>query len=372
LGGSQLCDLWVETARRILTASPEAELAAAFVFGSAAWGDADETSDVDIVVLLDRNDDFRQVTRLRVGELLDKSSPAPRFADIDRISFERFRAAVAKGTWHHRVVNSVVLVDDGRYAAIRQQVSASFDSVKERARRAGQHVEAARQHQRATAQERPGDPSLALLHARLAAEEAGTAVLEASGNRLSAAHYFDALNRALAASGHGDLVSELQRALALRCGRGGVQRGLDAYQVIAEALRRWMEDPTVANALGPEHVAWARFTYAPESFDEFNEKVGALLQANRGPEAVAYVDGLVKVPLRMNVSKVLNLRSNGTTDRMSIADFHVGLRAEPVLYSHWLEALRLGGTASDIDLAVDVSGRLLADLPQVLDAPPTP
>lgn len=116
---------------------------AAFVFGSAAWGDAEETSDMDIAVLLDRDDDFRQVTRARVQELVKMSRPAPLFADVDRISFERFRAGIAEGIGHHRVVNSVVLADDGRYADIRRRVSASFSSVDARARRAGKHEEAA-------------------------------------------------------------------------------------------------------------------------------------------------------------------------------------------------------------------------------------
>lgn len=345
---------------------------AAFVFGSAAWGDAEETSDMDIAVLLDRDDDFRQVTRARVQELVKMSRPAPLFADVDRISFERFRAGIAEGIGHHRVVNSVVLADDGRYADIRRRVSASFSSVDARARRAGKHEEAARQHLTATEEARLGDPSLALLHARLAAEEAGNALVEASGNRLSAAHYFDALERALGAIDHGELVVELKEALALNCSqaRAPVQHGLETYRVIAEELRRWMEDPAVAAALGPEHVAWAKFTYAAESFEEFDQKVGVLLRANRRAEAMAYVDGLLKVPLRMNVSKVLNLRSHGTTDRLSVTDFHVGLHSEPALYGHWVEGLRLGGDASDIDLAVEVAGRLLGDLPKVLDGPP--
>ena len=365
-----LCDRWVEAARRLLAALPGADLVAAFVFGSAAWGDAEETSDVDIMVLLDRRDDFRQVTRARVGELVDMSPPAPMFADVDSVSFERFRAGVTKGMWHHRVANSVVLVDDGRYAGIRSWVSARFSSVEERSRRAARHEEAAHLHIRATEHAPPGDPSLALLHARLAAEEAGNALVEASGDRLTAAHYFDALDRSLAASDHGGSVLELQRALSLHCGRDRAQRGLDAYHVIAEALRGWVDDPVVATALGPEHVAWAKFTYAAESYDELDQKVGALLRANRQPEALAYVDGLLKVPLRMNVGKVLNFRSRGSTDRLSVADFHVALRSEPSLYRHWVEALRLGGDASDIDLAVEVAGRLLGDLPQVLGAPP--
>ena len=69
----------------------------------------------------------------------------------------------------------------------------------------------------------------------------------------------------------------------------------------------------------------------------FDGKVGALLRANRGPEAVSYVDGLLKVSLRMNVRKVLNLRSLSDIRPLSIADFHVVLRSEPDLYSHWVD-----------------------------------
>ena len=56
---------------------------------------------------------------------------------------------------------------------------------------------------------------------------------------------------------------------------------------------------------------------------------------------MSYVDGLLKVSLRMNVRKVLNLRSLGDIRPLSIADFHVVLRSEPDLYSHWVDGLRL-------------------------------
>ncbi len=85
---------------------------------------------------------------------------------------------------------------------------------------------------------------------------------------------------------------------------------------------------------------------------------------------MAYVDGLLRVPLRMNVSKVLNLRCQGTTGILSVTDFHGCWRNEPALHSQWVEGLRPDGGASEIDVAVEVAGRLLGDLPKALDGPP--
>ncbi len=48
------CARLIEVAHSTVDALPDTDVVAAFLFGSAAWGDADAASDLDIMILLDR------------------------------------------------------------------------------------------------------------------------------------------------------------------------------------------------------------------------------------------------------------------------------------------------------------------------------
>src|SRR5687768_10270531 len=71
------CARLVEVARRIVERLPDRDVKGAFLFGSAAWGDADAASDLDIMVLVDRPPGYREVTRRRAADLLGLSAPLP-------------------------------------------------------------------------------------------------------------------------------------------------------------------------------------------------------------------------------------------------------------------------------------------------------
>ncbi len=113
---NQRCTRLIEIAHQVIDHIADPDLRSAFLFGSAAWGDADEASDLDIMLLLDRPAGYREVTRVRLPDLLGRSLPdGPLFADLDRISIETFAEVIGKGGWAHRVVHSIVLKDTGSY-----------------------------------------------------------------------------------------------------------------------------------------------------------------------------------------------------------------------------------------------------------------
>src|SRR6266511_3006005 len=81
------CERLVGVARRLAEGFPDRDARAIFLFGSAAWGDADEASDLDIMLVLDRPAGYREVTRSRVADLLCLPAPltrGPLFVDVDR------------------------------------------------------------------------------------------------------------------------------------------------------------------------------------------------------------------------------------------------------------------------------------------------
>jgi len=87
--------------------------------------------------------------------------------------------------------------------------------------------------------------------------------------------------------------------------------------------------------------------------------VGVLRRQGRLPALLGYLDGLLLVPVRINVGKMFLLRSSGTAGRMAIPDFQVALQQEPVLYDEWIAALRLSARRGLVRVADDLAGLLL-------------
>ncbi|GAA5030443.1 hypothetical protein GCM10023317_80390 [Actinopolymorpha pittospori] len=357
-----------EVAHEVMAKLPDDDVRAAFVFGSVAWGDADEASDIDLMLCLDRPADYREVTRVRVADLLGRTDPgtltSPVFADIDRISAERFAKAVTDGVWHARVAHSLVLTDtDGWFADLRAQVSATFHAPESGARRAQPWYDASLAHLDAARHALADDLTLATLRARLALENAAVGLLEACGLRNSTTHFLDSARRALELTEQTDLYQPLLRGLGVDVDLATAARGVETFHVLAEALRGWMADPEVAGQLRPEDVAWAAFTYADETYEEVAHKVAAMRGAGRSAALAAYVDGLLKTPLRMNLGKVLNLRLTGSSQILSITEFHLALRRETELFEHWCRGLRLPANRAEIAAALELATHLRDCIP---------
>ena len=355
-----LCRQLTEVAARVVEALPDPDLRGAFLFGSAAWGDADEASDIDLMVLVDRPAQYREVRRVRVAELLGpQAGPAPRFADLDRVSAQRFAAAAAAGSWAQRIVRCVILKDvDGWLAAIRDQVTQAHRDPLAVTVRFSERRHAADTHRTARWRAlQQGDAPLAALHGRLALQEAGAGLIEVGRDRVSTTHFVESAERALLGMGAGDLSPAFARGLALGGDReprrpagpapaarqpDGVARALAAYLTLAETLRRWMADPALAGQFSGEDRAWADFTYAEETYDEIAHKVGACMAFGRIRALQYYLDSLLLITAGANLSKVLALRATGSARRLPVTEFHAALRAEPELFTAWVDGLRLG------------------------------
>jgi hypothetical protein len=371
-----------EIARELVACLPDDDVYAAFVFGSVAWGDADRASDVDVTLCLDRPGDYREVTRVRVPDVIGRPCPdGPLFADLDRITWPRFAEAVAGGAWHQRVVHSIVLVDtDGSYARLRDRIGRDFRTPERRMARAATRRDLCRAYVDDARQLADTDRMLAALHARLGLEAATAAVLDACGGRYSAAHFLDGSRRALAMIGRDDLSDRLLYGLGLsdrgtpgdvENGAEAAERGMRAFHTFAEALRDWVADPAVAAALPAEDHAWAAFTYADETYEEIEHKLGVLRADGRHAQMAVYVDGLLVTPIRMNAGKILNLRHNGTVERPSTIDFHQMLRSEPRLFDEWTAGLRLHLDQPTVGEATDLILELLDTLEPLSRLSPT-
>ena len=167
---------------------------------------------------------------------------------------------------------------------------------------------------------------------------------------------------AVETTGCGHLYEPLRRGLGLDVDLESAAYGAEAFRVLAEALRGWMSDPELVREMGPEHVAWAAFTYADETYEEIAQKVAAMRGSGRAADLASYLDGLLKVPIRMNLSKVLNLRLNGSLDMLRVAEFHQALRAEPALFEYWRRGLRLPAAHAEVTAALEVATHLQEDL----------
>ncbi len=355
------CAYLIAIAHQVLGRIVEPDLRAAFLFGSVAWGDADAASDIDIMLLLDRPAGYREVTRVRVADLLGYApADGPRFVDLDRFSVDTFNEVTHKGGWGQRVAHSIILKDtDNYFERIREQVTAGYFEPAARVERFRRLQAQAEAHRAAMRAELDIDETLAALYARLALEAAAGALLELDDARLSLTHFVESVRQALFNIGHGDLYSLFLHALAVDAGPESVDTSLQAYRVFADALKGWMAAPDVAGRLSTEDQAWAAFTYGAETYEEIDHKVTTFGQLQRLPALLYYLDGLLYVPIRINLGKILLLRSSGAVGRISIPDFHVALRAEPRLFETWVSALRLGSPCQQALNADELTAHLL-------------
>ncbi len=358
---SRYCERLIEVAHRLMDALPDTDVVAAFLFGSAAWGDADAASDLDIMLLLDRPAGYREVTRIRLADVLGEPLPdGPTFADLDRISAEGFTRIVADGGAGARVARSVVLRDtDGFYGRIRERVHAEYLSPEARSARFLKRREQAEEDLAATRRAEGEDKDLAALHARLALEGAGAALIELNDDRQSVTHYVESVERALTALTRGDLFVPFLRLLALDAPAEQAVASRRAYDAFAEALRGWMADPDVSGRMSGEDIAWAEFTYGRQTYEEIEHKVTAFRALGRIPALLYYLDGQLMVPIRINVGKLFLLRSTGASGRISIPDFQLALKDEPALYEQWVSALRLDTLRVRLPEVEDLAEELL-------------
>ena len=296
-----------------------------------------------------------------MADLLGYPLPhGPLFADLDRVSTTSFEEAIARGGGGERVTHSIILRDtESVYARIQGQVSATFFQPPVRAARFEARRVQAEAHRTALQAALGTDDLLAALHARLAVQEAGAALIALDDGRYSTSHAVKSTERALQRFGADDLVAPFHQALALEPSSHSVTRSLRAYAAFADALKRWVEDPSIGELLLVEDQAWAEFTYGPHAYEELGHKVSVLTLEGRVPVLLSYLDGLLLVPVRINIGKMLALRTTGTAAWMTIPEFHGALPQEAHLYQEWIAALRLSPLPQQISTADDLARRLL-------------
>src|SRR5437867_3628766 len=206
--GNARSDLLSAVARRIAERLDEPELVAVLLSGSATWGDADGTSDVDLVVLLDRPPPYREVVHRRITDLLGEAFPqGPLFADVDRLSASWFAESVLEpGGWAHRLVHGLVLRDrDGFLADLQRRAVAAFRRPEAyRARFAQFRALRDEESAGARAAADSGDGALARLRSRLGLGYAAASLPDLVDDRVSN-HLVDAAVRGLATLGRADL-----------------------------------------------------------------------------------------------------------------------------------------------------------------------
>lgn len=352
------CTRLINVACQLVEHLPDTDLRAAFLFGSAAWGDADAASDLDIMLLLDRPAGYREVTRIHPSDLLGYPLPdGPAFADLDRISVETFVSLVQAGNWVQRVVNSIILVDtDDFYVRLRSQVSTAFWQPSARQERFQVRRKQADESRTAALNVLGVDEMLSALHARLALQHAGAALIELDEQRVSPSHFVESLEQALNHF-NSNLFARCLAALSLDVPYETVAKSLHAYDAFAAAIKRWTHDPAIESRLSQEDLAWARHTY--EKQEEITHKVADFTQTKRLPTLLYYLDGLFQVPICMQTGKIFQLRANGNAGRMTVPDFLVALRQEPALYDEWIAALRLSTERDHVLEVLNLTRQLL-------------
>jgi hypothetical protein len=343
--GNRRSDFQVAVARRVVERLPDHGVVGVLLSGSSTWADADASSDVDLQVLLDRPPPYREVTCLRIADLLGEALPdGPHYVDVDRISAAGYReVTVERGGWHHRVVHGLILRDTGDFlATLQREVVARFvrpAAYRARFEQFRSDAEAERAGARAAAAR--GDAPLARLRARLMATHAAAALLDLADDRVSN-HLVDAVVKAVGLLGRPALGRPLLRALAVDGGAAGVDGTLGAWRRFGEVALAWLDDPAVGGRLNGEDRAWVRFNWSDAVVEEMTLRRAALTRLGKLPALQYYADGKLTVAVRITFGKCLSLIETGQAARQDLVEFHHALRRlRPDLFGEWLAGLRL-------------------------------
>jgi predicted nucleotidyltransferase len=340
----------------------EPDLKAAFLFGSAAWGDADETSDLDIMLLLDRPVGYREVTRIRLADILGQNeSGGPDVADIDRIAWRSFVEEVSRGRWGLRIINSIVLFDrDTDFQRIHAQVQDSFYTpvaMEARYRRARERATTDRALARQAVE--AGDDGLATLQARLAVRSAAEGLLNFSRDRGSLTHFVDSAQHSLRSLGYAEVFPQFVSALGLDSNPEDISRSVAGYHFFTDTLKKWVETTELGQRLSAEDRAWARLTYSPDVIEEITHKTEVFELSNRRISLQYYLDGKILSPIHLSLEKILPMRLGLAKVPQTIREFHILLREEPTLFDVWVSVLRLKQDRNRTRDALDVADTLV-------------
>jgi predicted nucleotidyltransferase len=354
-------DFLIGVARQVVDTLDPPDLRGAFLFGSAVWGDADEASDLDIMLVQERPVGYRKVVRARVADVLGRAAPlphGPRFVDLAHVSAVGLEETLAKGTWSDRLKRAAILRDtDGYVQGLRTRVRATHFTSEALARRFGywrERAEAA--HAAVQGAAAAGGAPLAMLHSRLAVQAAASGLLDLNDDRVSVTHFVDSVERALRRFGRSDLFAPCLRALCLRDLPEDVDRTIGAFHAFAGVLREWLEDADLRGKLSEEDLAWTIFTCGEETREEIEHKVEVLRPRLRTLQF--YLDGIIHVHVGIQFGRVLNLRVRGDASRIPSPAVHALLRDHSPLFPEWVAALRL----SIVSLPLSDADALVTDL----------
>ena len=344
--GNARSELQIALARRLVERLPDADVVGVLLSGSSTWGDADESSDVDLQILVDRPPPYREVTCERVAELLGGPVPdGPLFVDLDRVS-----------------VHGLVLRDrDGFLADVQRRAIEQFARPEAYRVRFEQH-RAQAEAERAGAREAAaqGDAPLANLRARLLVTAAAASLLDFADDRVSN-HLVDAALKALAHLERPELGAPLLRAMGVDTGAAGVDRALAAWRRFGEVALAWLDDPTIGGRLGVEDQAWVRFNWSDQIVEEMALRRAALTRLGKLPALQYYADGKLTLTVRISFGKLLSLIETGEAARKEIAEFHRSLRElHPELFGEWVAGLRLDQPGPSLAESEVLADELLA------------
>ncbi len=360
---SNLREDWIRIATSLVEEIAQEEpVLAAFLFGSVAWNDADAASDLDLMILVDREPPFREVTRIPVPKRVhSRVTLRPEFADLDRMSKAWFFERVRAGAWAERLMHCVILSDrDGSLAALRDFAVASFVASNSRSQRFSHLERSTTDYFAAAAAARTsGDAVRAALADRMALETAATALIGAAGERFSSAHFLETVARILRELGETStsnaLVDAFMTASVDRVAVPGpfegwmsrtvvprpIADGITAYYILAEALKTQMMRASQAQSLSATDQAWAAFTFSPSTYQEMAAKVDKMLAVDRAQALQFYLQCLLLGPIRINFGRLYALDLFGSVRKLTPLEFFEGIRSDLTLSSAWVTGLGL-------------------------------
>lgn len=321
-----------------------------FLFGSAAWGDADPSSDIDLMIINYHKSVIKYAERLEYKGV---------FVDISSTDLESFKLGVEAGEFSYRLLNCLILYDpNGHLAAIYKSLMTSFylpNVQKARLLSSQKEVEDNLRVSQESAKLLDIIGVIGAISSGYSALTAsGCALINAMKKRPSSNHYIVDLKNSAANVGRPDLYSRQRELRNLGISPKSAMIAIESCSEFRALSEDFIFSGQNSKKLPAEKLFQLRnFSFSESSKREIQMKLDYYKRREAWECALYYVDTLCYTYGAYDLGPVMAfLRGEKEMKRKTpLIQFISSLSEYKHLFEKWLIATRLAG-AEEIDIKI--------------------
>lgn len=282
-----------QMAKSVVKSMNKARVLCCFLFGSVACGDASPSSDIDLTVVLDIDDQFRRVKRIKCAQT---------FIDIEYISKRLLEKYISPDppdmevAWQHRVIGARALFDpNGYFTNIKRSLLKTFYSRQKVLARLYRFAKCEESFMnKARTQMEKGFQMAAIFLARIACSYSACMVLDIAGQRLSSSKFILKLKGACHFSEVPFMYQQFTRLCRLDLPTDDSENAsLAFFKLWNYSVKLIASCKGDLQKITPEEKSWIRFYFSHISLEEIKRKLAYYLRNQDTCSLLYYIDSMI-------------------------------------------------------------------------------